>query len=200
MLQEGEIDKIGRKAQVSVDVRIIAATNRNLEEEVKAKRFREDLYYRLNVISIHVPPLSSRKEDIFILFNHFAEKFSTKMNRRLPVLSDAALKLLMDYPWPGNVRELENISQRLLFIPDSKIDETHIKMVPGMNIGDSQKTSVSNLWDADNIQPWRKIEESLQREYLIFVRENTSSDAKASRKLGLAPPNYHRMCKKLGIK
>ena len=111
-VQEREIRRVGATKSMSVNVRIIAATNVMLAEEVKAKRFREDLYYRLNVIEIHLPPLRERKEDIPLLAHGLLEKSLTAKEKHVEGIADAALARLIDYPWPGNVRELENILER----------------------------------------------------------------------------------------
>ncbi|HFC97666.1 MAG TPA: sigma-54-dependent Fis family transcriptional regulator [Thermosulfurimonas dismutans] len=103
---------LGSSQEVQVDVRIISATNRDLEEEVREGRFREDLYFRLNVLSVHLPPLRERREDIPLLVQHFLEKYSRKMGKSGLGISDYALKALMEYDFPGNVRELENIIER----------------------------------------------------------------------------------------
>jgi two-component system, NtrC family, response regulator AtoC len=200
VLQEGEIDKIGRTEKVNVDVRVIAATNKNLKLEVKEKRFREDLYFRLNVIPITVPALKERKEDVFLLWDHFSEKFGNKMNTPVPTLSEGAIEILVNYDWPGNVRELENITQRLLFLENRAISEDNVRKALGLFSVDEQTSSQTDLWDRNDIKTWSEIEELLKTRYFKFVRENTDSDAEAARKLGLAPPNYHRMSKKLGLK
>jgi len=112
VLQEQELQRVGGAETIKVDVRIIAATNRNLEEEVAENRFREDLYYRLNVVMITVPPLREREEDIASLVEHFSEKFARKNNRPLDGITSECMDLLTRYPWPGNVRELENAVER----------------------------------------------------------------------------------------
>jgi DNA-binding NtrC family response regulator len=111
-IQEKEIRRIGATKPISVDVRIIAATNLHLAEEVKAKRFREDLYYRLNVIEVKLPPLRDRREDIPLLVEGFLKKCGEARNKEIKGLTEAALAMLMDYIWPGNVRELENVIER----------------------------------------------------------------------------------------
>ena len=112
VLQEGEFERLGGTRTIRVDVRIVAATNQDLSQMVKDKRFREDLFYRLNVITIHVPPLRERREDIPLLAQHFLRIYAAKNNRRLDGLTDNALKQLEAYAWPGNVRELENVIER----------------------------------------------------------------------------------------
>jgi PAS domain S-box-containing protein len=110
-LQEGTFEKVGGEKKVSVDVRIISATNKNLKEQVKAGRFREDLYYRLNVIPIHLPPLRQRKSDIPLLTAHFLKEAEQESPNPVPTLAPDTLDILMDYHWPGNVRELKNVIQ-----------------------------------------------------------------------------------------
>jgi len=112
VLQEKELQRVGGEDTISIDVRIIAATNRNLEEEVAENRFREDLYYRLNVVTLNVPPLRERGRDIIELAKYFAEKMAVKNRKELAGITDECLQLLASYSWPGNVRELENAIER----------------------------------------------------------------------------------------
>jgi len=112
VLQEHELQRVGGQDLVEVDVRLLAATNRVLEDEVKAGRFREDLYYRLNVVSLHVPPLRERRGDIPLLAEHFLERYGEKNNRRIAGITPGCMDILIHYPWPGNVRELENAMER----------------------------------------------------------------------------------------
>jgi two-component system, NtrC family, response regulator HydG len=112
VLQEGEFERLGATRTVRVDVRIVTATNRDLGQMVKDKRFREDLYYRLNVITVTVPPLRERRDDIRLLAQHFLRVYAAKNNRRLDGFADEAMARLEAYPWPGNVRELENVIER----------------------------------------------------------------------------------------
>jgi two-component system response regulator HydG len=112
VLQEGEFDRLGGTRSLRVDVRIVAATNQDLAQMVREKRFREDLFYRLNVITINVPPLRDRREDIRLLAQHFLRVYAAKNNRPLEMFTDEALRRLEGYSWPGNVRELENVVER----------------------------------------------------------------------------------------
>jgi two-component system response regulator PilR (NtrC family) len=112
VIQEKTIRRVGGTSDMKVDVRIVSATNRRLEEEVAAGRFREDLYYRLNVIQIPLPTLSERREDIPLLVKHFVQKLATELDRKIESVSEETLSRLMDYSYPGNVRELENIIER----------------------------------------------------------------------------------------
>jgi len=124
VLQGQEFEPVGSVESVKVDVRIIAATNKNLEKVVEEKKFREDLYYRLNVIPIHIPPLRERKCDIPLLIDHFLEKFNKLKEKNVKGFTDKAMSLLMSYNWPGNVRELENLIERLIILKsEGWIDE-----------------------------------------------------------------------------
>jgi len=120
VLQQKEFRRLGGEETIKVDVRILAATNRDLERAIKEKQFREDLYYRLNVIAIHVPPLRERKEDIPLLVDVFIRRNCLEMNKEPVKIASSALKLLGDYDWPGNVRELENVIERALVIGKAK--------------------------------------------------------------------------------
>ncbi|MEW5743993.1 MAG: sigma-54 dependent transcriptional regulator [Nitrospirota bacterium] len=121
VIQERSFERIGGAKTVNVDVRIVAATNRNLEEAVKEGKFREDLFYRLNVIPIEIPPLRERKEDIPLLCAFFVEKHAKRFGRPPMTISSEAMRLLTHYPWPGNVRELENTIERLLVLKDNNM-------------------------------------------------------------------------------
>jgi formate hydrogenlyase transcriptional activator len=122
VLQDRKIQRLGSPRTVSVDVRVIAATNRDLEKEVREGRFREDLYYRLNVFPINVPPLRERREDIPILFSAFAQEFATAMGKPIQFLSKTDLEALAHYSWPGNVRELRNVVERAVIqVQDSRL-------------------------------------------------------------------------------
>jgi two-component system response regulator PilR (NtrC family) len=123
VLQERTIRRVGDTQDRTVDVRVVAATNRNLEEEVAAGRFREDLFFRINVIAIHIPPLRERREDITILANHFLRKFNRDMNKQLEGFTEACMSRLAGYEFPGNVRELENTVERAVALsPGPRID------------------------------------------------------------------------------
>ena len=137
VLQNHEITKIGGHKAIPVDVRIIAATNRNLLQCIEEHTFREDLYYRLNVVPIQLVPLRERKSDIEVLFYHFFEKYTKKYNKPIEIYSDA-LHLLENYNWPGNIRELENVTERLVVInQDNIIDKKMVALVLGIRNTDS---------------------------------------------------------------
>ncbi len=202
VIQEGELEKIGRTEKVKVNIRIIAATNRNIEEEVKAKRFREDLYYRLNVIYIKVSDLKERKTDIPILIDHFLTFYSQSMGKEKPSINSDALELLINYSWPGNVRELKNVVQRMLFVDSAIIDEQNTKRALG-SLYDENETQFTDSFETlfkGNELPLSQMEKMVREKYFIYIRKNSSSDTDAARKLGLAPSNYYRMAKELGLK
>lgn len=132
VLQEGEFERLGGTKTIRVDVRVIAATNANLEEAVERKRFRKDLFYRLNVITIHLPPLRERKEDIPLLADYFLRRWSAKNGKRIDGISQEAMKRLIAYPWPGNVREMENVMERAVILSrDGVIDMEDLPPVFG---------------------------------------------------------------------
>ena len=116
VLQGQEFERVGGLKTIHVDVRIVAATNRNLEEAIVTRQFREDLFYRLNVLPIFIPPLRERKEDVAILANHFFQHYCSKTNKRFDGIPDTVMKYLLDYKWPGNVRELQNVIERAVVL------------------------------------------------------------------------------------
>jgi Nif-specific regulatory protein len=127
VLQEKELERIGGNETIKVDVRVITATNRNLETLMAEGRFREDLYYRLNVFPILVPPLRERKTDIILLADYFIEKSTKENNKKIVSISATATNMLMNYPWPGNVRELENCVERAVILStDGVIHSYHL--------------------------------------------------------------------------
>ena len=124
VIQEREFMKVGDQTKIELDIRIISASNMNLRDATKAGDFREDLYYRLSVVPIHLPPLRERKEDVELLVSHFLKKSSKRIKRRLPEISPEALDVLREYAWPGNVRELEHVIERILVLEDPKVIRT----------------------------------------------------------------------------
>ena len=120
-IQEGEIEPIGSSKNRKLDVRIIVATNKNLQKEVEEKRFREDLYFRLNVFPINIPPLRERIEDIPVLIDYFVSKYCTKHRKKIKYISELTMQQMKSYAWPGNVRELENLIERSVIISDKEL-------------------------------------------------------------------------------
>ncbi|KAB2925596.1 MAG: sigma-54-dependent Fis family transcriptional regulator [Bacteroidetes bacterium] len=202
VIQEGEIEKIGRTEPLKVDIRIIAATNKNLEHEVAERRFREDLYYRLNVVPVSVPPLRERSEDIPLLTEHFLREFAADMGKVLPEVTPEAMSVLTFAPWKGNVRELKNVVQRLLFMNEPVITREIVQFALGLSAESSGGASGAafEFTTSERDLPLRQLERIVRQKYVEHVRAESGSDAEAAKKLGLAPSNYHRMCKELGIK
>ncbi len=130
VLQERKFYRLGGEKEISIDVRVLAATNKNLEEEVKKGNFREDLYYRLNVAKVYVPPLRERKEDIPILVLRFLNEFASKFNKQIRGIDKSALDILVSYQWKGNIRELRNVMERAaLLIEDDELKEHHLNFL-----------------------------------------------------------------------
>jgi len=127
-LQENRIQRVGSDKDIKVDVRVIAATNKDLKKEIENGRFREDLYHRLAVILIQVPSLNDRREDIPLLINHFTDKIASEHGTTKKVFSDKAIKLLQDYDWTGNIRELRNVVERLIILGDKEVTENDVKL------------------------------------------------------------------------
>jgi two-component system, NtrC family, response regulator AtoC len=202
VIQEGEIEKIGRTEKIKVDVRIIAATNKNLAQQVVDKKFREDLYYRLNVVPVYVPTLKERKEDIPILTDYFLNLFCSEAGKPKPVIEEQAMDLLLDYDWQGNVRELVNVIQRLSFITENVITLSDINntLISLPSINRKFGARIIEFFNSTDVLPWHEMEKILRESYFTFVRDQSVSDADAAKRLELAPPNFHRMCKELGLK
>jgi two-component system response regulator AtoC len=130
VLQDGEFSRLGGQSDVHVDVRVVAATNRNLEEMVAQGAFREDLYYRLNVVNVFVPPLRERREEIPVFVEHFLRVYRLKYNRDVSEISDRLMQGFVDYAWPGNVRELENMVKRIVVLQNEEAIEEEIFKAP----------------------------------------------------------------------
>lgn len=189
VLQEKEFERLGNPKTISVDVRVIAATNRDLEQAIEKGTFREDLFYRLNVFPIHIPPLRKRKEDIPLLVNHFVQKYSTKVGKRIDTVSQNVMERLQAYQWPGNVRELENILERAVIISRGT----------RLELGDwfLQKETPSEVSKMVTL-------EEVERAHIIEVLELTHwrirGEKGAAEILGLKPTTLEARMKKLEIK
>ena len=195
VLQDGEIDKIGRKQKHTVDVRVIASTNRDINQLLKEKKFREDLFYRLNILQIKIQPLRNRKEDLPALIAYFQEIFSKDLGVLPKEITASAMKKMGHYDWPGNVRQLRNVVQRMVIIADDIIDDGVVIQALAL-----ENQFVPPAYSSENILPITEMEKRFKAKYFQFVRENSETDAEAAEKLGLAPSNYHRTCKNLGLK
>jgi DNA-binding NtrC family response regulator len=192
-IQEKEIERVGGNASIKVNVRIIAATNCNLEKEVADGRFRLDLYYRLNVFPIQLPPLRERKEDIGLLARHFIAVYSSKTGKNVTEISESALKSLLLYQWPGNIRELENLIERSILLAKTNT----IEHIPLPAFDDAKINTKSNDWYFKTIQ-------ENEREHIINVLEKCNGRIRgiggASEILGLPPTTLASRMQKLGIK
>ena len=185
VIQEGEFQRVGGSATLKTDVRVIAATNRDLEKEVAESRFRADLYWRLNVFPIRVPPLRERRSDIVLLADYFAEKHGRRSGKPILRISSPAIDLLMTYHWPGNVRELENCMERAVILStDSVIHAYHLP--PSLQSADSTGTGPASTLDAS----LARLERELLVEALKICRGNAASAARrlgiTERRMGLA--------------
>ena len=174
-LQEKEITRIGSNETIKINVRVITATNRNLERELENGNFRNDLYYRLNVFPIFLPPLKERKTDILLLTEHFLTKFNKENNKKIKRISSLATDLLLSYSWPGNVRELENCIERAVIICNSEtIHASHLPTtVQNIQFKDSNNKEVQSLEELTNNFEREIIEETLQK-----VKGNKSKAAR----------------------
>jgi len=181
VLQEREFEKIGNPDTVHVDVRVIATTNKDLCEEIRKGNFREDLYYRLNVVPIQLPTLKERKEDIPLLVDHFIRKYAKENDRKVIGIDDKAMAYLLDYSWPGNVRELENMIERALVIcRDDKIYRKHI------HLGQSHKTNGMVKADClSDLAPATSLKEMEKRLILSTLERENNNRTRAAEKLGI---------------
>lgn len=190
VLQEKELERVGGKTTIPVDVRIISATNRNLLEEVNAGRFRQDLFYRLNVFPVLLPPLRNRKMDIPVLAQHFLNKFAQKLNRKLQGFSKKAIAAMVGYSWPGNVRELEHLIERQIVITTGNI----IKEVeiPGSSKATTQTTMTAVKTISEN-----------ERDHIFAVLQSCNGKISgpngAARLLGVPATTLNSKIKKLGL-
>jgi PAS domain S-box-containing protein len=188
-IQEGEFERLGSPRTIKVDVRVIAATSRNLKAEIQNKRFREDLYYRINVFPISIPPLRMRKDDIPLLVAHFIDKYARKMGRRYETVPENTMKFLQDQLWPGNVRELEHIIERAVIISPGPV--LQLADVPVTEASKSKEASPKGLV-------------AMEREHILRALEETcwkiNGKTGAASLLGLHPSTLRFRLKRLDIK
>ncbi len=177
VIQEREITRIGSNRPIKVDVRILAATNENLADLVKKGKFREDLFYRLNVVPLHLPPLRERKEDIPLLAQHFLQKYNRRAKKNIKGITSRALKSLMEYDWPGNVRELENTIERAVVLARGDMIDLE-DLIPH---GISAQPSYFSPW----MPPFRPLAE-IEKEYIKAVlKEHKGNKSTAAKILGI---------------
>ena len=187
VIQDQEFERVGGLQTIKVDVRLITATNRNLLQDVKERNFRDDLYYRLNVLPIHVPALRERKEDINALTDYFVEKFNTKLNRNIKHIDSKVRKLFLHFNWPGNIRELENLIERLVLM--TKGDNITIEDIPAELKSQGEAASISQLGDQN--KSFKDIikskTEEIEKKMIIQVLEECDWNVtKAATQLGLS--------------
>jgi two-component system nitrogen regulation response regulator NtrX len=187
---------VGAQESVQVDVRVVAATNKNLEEEIDAGNFREALFYRLNVIPFHVPPLRERKEDIPVLASFFLGEFTRAYGRKPKELTPAAIDLLSGYHWPGNVRELRNLIERIVILhPQSKVDARHIPLQTSQQ---ARKAAADRT--PERYGSLQDVREAAERDYILLKLEEAAGNvSRAAELLGLERSNLYRKMKALGI-
>ena len=189
VLQEGEFERLGSTKTIKVNVRVIAATNRDLDKEVREGRFRSDLFYRLNVFPIQLPPLRVRKQDIQLLVSYFVKKFSATMGKKVESVSAKSMELLKSYPWPGNIRELEHVIERAVILSQG----TELELADWMPKGSESGGGVGALSTLEEVE----------RSHIISVLTQTawrvSGEKGAARILGLNATTLEARMKKLGI-
>jgi len=197
VLQEKEFDRVGGKSPISVDVRVIAATNRNLLAAVREKTFREDLYYRLNVFPVLVPPLRERQEDIPLLTHFLVNKFATRIGKAIHQIAGDAMARLEAYHWPGNVRELENIVERAVILAEDSVLDIDLEVLPDFQSG-AGGTAVSNSSEAAASSLV-----AVERDHIRLILEQTGGviegPSGAAKILELHPNTLRSRMKKLGI-
>ena len=188
-LQEQRFEPVGAHESVQVDVRVIAATNKNLEQEIERGNFREDLFYRLNVIPFHVPALRDRAEDVPSLAAFFLHEFTTAYGRKPKELTPAAMQLLQEHHWPGNVRELKNLIERIVILnSQNRIEARHIPLAS------------AKKGKLDGFTSLHEVREAVERDYILKKLEETSGNVtRTAELLGLERSNLYRKMKALGI-
>ncbi|MFT5441892.1 MAG: two-component system response regulator HupR/HoxA [Myxococcota bacterium] len=199
VLQEGEIRPLGSSDTLNVDVRVLAATNRNLQDRVTEDRFREDLFYRLRVVEIEVPPLRERRSDIPALAHHFLESANERMSRTLKGFSNAAMDLLTAYAWRGNVRELENEIERMVVLAGDE-DQVSIDMLSSHVRGAAPEPLPNNASD-EAIEEWNLnlSVDNMKRRMIMTAITETGSKTRAAERLGIPRQSLQKMMKRLGL-
>jgi two-component system nitrogen regulation response regulator NtrX len=192
-LEEQRFEPVGAHESTTVDVRVVAATNKNLEDEIARGNFREDLFYRLNVIPFYVPPLRERIEDVPLLADHFIREYTTAYGRKPKELTPEAYRALEEYPWPGNVRELRNLMERIVIMnPQVRVDARHIPLNPARRAV-FEKT-------VERFGSLQEVREAAEREYILKKLDEAQGNVtRTAELLGLERSNLYRKMKSLGI-
>ncbi|HEC31401.1 MAG TPA: sigma-54-dependent Fis family transcriptional regulator, partial [Deltaproteobacteria bacterium] len=197
ILEEQRFERVGGSKTISVDVRIIAATNKNLKKEIEEGRFREDLFYRLNVIPIKVPPLRERLEDIPLLVEDFLDELARESGLGRKKITEDAISILQQYHWPGNVRELRNLIERLVILtPGETIDKQQLLRLFDAEIPDSNK-KLSNIYELENLREARAY---FEREFIRRkLEKNNWNISLTAQKIGIERTHLHRKMKAYGL-
>ncbi len=199
VLTEQSFVRVGGNRQIGVDVRVVSATSRDLENEIAERRFREDLYYRLNVVPVEVPALARRREDIPVLATHFFARFASELGVSPPEISAEAMAALEAHDWPGNVRQLRNVIERTVILaPRERLDRIDCDMLPPeiSGHGGEGETGIATLMGV----PLREARESFEREYLrIQIRRFSGNISKTAGFIGMERSALHRKLKLLGM-
>jgi two-component system nitrogen regulation response regulator NtrX len=197
ILQEQAFERVGSTETLTVDVRVIAATNKDLKEEKKHGQFREDLYYRLNVVPFHLPPLRERGDDIFDLAQHFLMKMAHELGEKQKTLSPEAQKVMREYPWPGNIRELKNLLERVCIMSDAEVIEADFLRDL---LGSSEKTGDPLSQEFLAASTLKQAKTDFERAYILGkLEENQWNITKTADAIGLERSNLHRKMKLYGI-
>ena len=199
VLTEQSFVRVGGNRQIRVDVRVVSSTSRNLEREIEEKRFREDLFYRLNVVPVHVPSLADRRDDIPALISHFVARNANEHGLPPPEVSDEAMAALQAYEWPGNVRQLRNVVERTIILtPRERLGRVEVDMLPGeiVHANGGNDMGGSALMGV----PLREARESFEREYLrVQIRRFSGNISKTAAFIGMERSALHRKLKLLGM-
>jgi two-component system response regulator HydG len=195
-LQEREITRVGGEASIRIDVRVIAATNKDLLQEIENGNFREDLYYRMNVVTIHVPPLRDRREDIPVLAQHFLSTFAEKNHKQLKGFTPQAMDRFVKYAWPGNVRELMNAVERAVVLCRSEYLEEHDLPVI---IRESERSQDESVSFKDAVSGNRPLEDVEKATILSTLASTDGNKSEAARRLGITRKTLHKKLKKYGM-
>jgi two-component system nitrogen regulation response regulator NtrX len=192
VLEEQRFEPVGSGQTIHVDARVIAATNKNLEQEISRGAFRQDLFYRLNVIPFFVPPLRDRREDIPTLTRYFLDEFCSEYGKKTREVSDTAMEILIRYPWPGNVRELRNLVERLVIVcPQARIESHHLPPELFRGVAQSPQQPYSTLHEARS---------AYEREFILRkLQEHRWNMTQTASALGLERSHLYRKMKSLGI-
>jgi two-component system nitrogen regulation response regulator NtrX len=201
VLTEQLFQRVGGSRNVRVDVRVISSTARDLSEEIAEGRFREDLFYRLNVIPVRLPPLRERREDIIDLANHFLARFAAGRRVAVPTLSEDAVATLQSYDWPGNVRQLRNLMERTIILaPADRIDRIDLDMLPPELTAEPAKLVPGQAARSIMGTPLREAREAFEREYLrVQIRRFSGNISRTAAFIGMERSALHRKLKALGL-